>query len=246
MRSRLTDQAVVAVALARTAAGRDVATIAHLLAGLASEAEGRAGVRLRERATATAALVDRARTSPAPPMERAVSAAIERADPRAATTVDLLDAAIAEGGDDVADLLAAAGYSRDLDGWLTSDPLEDWFEHPETFGFHPHGDDVFDAPASRVVAQVRAIRGGAVDVLVAAAAAPDAGVVVADPASLAGTAARLRHEGERWDAGLEAVVEAAQTLAGDAAVSIRHLVSAALVAGGDGPRLVLEFSSRTA
>ena len=246
MQARLTDQAVVAVALARVAAGRGAASIAHLLGGLATEAEGRAGVRLRERGSAAAELANRARSAPAPPMEQALLAAIERAHGRAATTVDLLDAAIAEGGSDVADLLAAAGYSRDLDGWLVSDPAEDWFEHPETFGFHPSGDEVFDAPASRVVAQVRAVRGGAVELLVAAAAAPDADIVAADPAVLASAAVRLRTQRDSWDAGLDAVVEAAKTLAEDDAVTIRDLVRAALVAGGDGPRLVLEFSSENA
>lgn len=242
MQARLTDQAVVAVALARVAAGRGPATIAHLLAGLASEAEGRAGARLRERASAAAALADRARATPAPAMEDALVAAIDKAQGRAATTIDLLDAALAVGGDDVADLLGAVGYSRDLDGWLTSDPVEDWFEHPETFGFHPAGDAVFDAPASRVVAQVRAVRGGAVDVLIAAAAAPDAGVAVADPAALAAAAARLRRPTDGWDAGLDAVVEAARSLAEQDTVTIRDLVRAALVAGGDGPRLVLELA----
>lgn len=245
MQARLTDQAVVAVALARVAAGRGEASIAHLLAGLAAEGEGRAGVRLRERASAAAELAYRASMTPAPHMECAMIAAIDRAQGRAATTVDLLDAAITEGGSDVADLLDAAGYSRDLDGWLASDPVEDWFEHPETFGFHPAGDEVFDGPASRVVAQVRAVRGGAVELLVAAAAAPDAGIVAADPAVLASAAARLRNQRDSWDAGLDAVVEAAQTLAESDAVTIRDLVRAALVAGGDGPKLVLEVTDST-
>lgn len=242
MQAKLTDQAVVAVAIARVAAGRGEASIAHLLHGLATEAEGRAGVRLRERASAAVHLAARAHTAPAPPMETALLAAIRRANGRAATTVDLLDAAIAEGGQDIADLLATVGYHRDLDGWLASDPADDWFEHPETYGFHPMGDPVFDGAASRVVAQVRAVRGGAVELLVAAAAAPDAGVVTADPSVLTAAASRLRNAGDRWDFGLEAVIEAAQTLSEGDAVTIRDLVRAALVAGGDGPKLVLELA----
>lgn len=242
MQAKLTDQAVVAVALARAAAGRGEASIGHLLGGLATEAEGRAGVRLRERASAAAELVARASSTPAPPMETALLAAIRRAGNRAATTIDLLDAAIAEGGPDVADLLAAAGYHRDLDGWLVADPVADWFEHPETYGFHPMGDPIFDGAASRVVAQVRAVRGGAVELLVAAAAAPDAGVVATDPAVLASAAARLRNQRDSWDTGLDAVIEAAQTLAEDETVTVRDLVRAALVAGGDGPRLILEVT----
>lgn len=242
MRGRLTDQAAVAVALARAAAGDRPATVAHLLAGLAAEGEGRAGVRLRERASAAATLTDRARAAPAPPLERAVRAASEAADPRAATTVDLLDAAVCVGGDDVADLIASAGYHRDLDAWVVGDAAEDWFEHAETYGFHPGGDAVFDAPASRVVAQVRAVGGGAVEVLIAAAAAPDADVLAVDPAALAAISARLERATSSTDAGLEAVISAATTLVEGNAVTVGDLVRAALVAGGDAPRLVLELA----
>lgn len=243
---RLTDQAVVAVALARAAARAEPPTVAHLLLGLATESEGRAGVRLRERASAAADLHRRALSTPAPPLDAALTAASRRAAGRAATTVDLLDAAVEIGGDDVADLLAAAGYHRDLDGWLPSDPAEDWFEHPETYGFNPAGDPVLDPAAARIVAQVRAVDGGAVELLVAAAAAPDAGLDIADPSALVAAAGRLRRRGDRWDTGLGAVVEAARTLGEGESVSIRDLVRAALVAGGDGPRLVLEFTEQSA
>ena len=242
MRGRLTDQAAVAVTLARAAGGDRGATVADLLAGLAVEAEGRAGVRLRERASAAAVLTDRARTAPAPPLEDAVRAASARAGARAATTVDLLDAAIEVGGDDVADLLATAGYARDLDGWLVGDAAAGWFDHPETFGFHPWGDAVCDASAARVVAQVRAVAGGAVELLIAAAAAPDVGVLAVDPAALAAVAARLDTTARPSDAGLDAVVAAATTLAQGEAVTVGDLVRAALVAGGDAPRLVLELA----
>lgn len=242
MRGRLTDQAAVAVALARAAAGDRPATVAHLLAGLAAEGEGRAGVRLRERASAAAVLTDRARTVPAPPLEDAVREASERAGSRAATTVDLLDAAVSVGGEDVADLVATAGYQRDLDGWVVGAAGDGWFEHPETYGFHPGGDAIFDAPASRVVAQVRAVDGGAVELLIAAAAAPDAGVLAVDPAALAAVSARLDRAEGPADAGLDAVIAAATTLAEGEAVTVGDLVRAALVAGGDAPRLVMELA----
>lgn len=244
MAGRLTDQAVVAVALAHAVADGLEPTVAHLLAGLAAEAEGRAGFRLRQRSSAAALLHNQARTAPAPPIDHAIAAAVQAAGRCAATSVDLLDAAIAVGGDDVADLLAAAGYQRDLDGWLVTSPTEDWFEHPETYGFQPDGDTTFDAAASRLIAQVRAVDGGAVQIIIAAAAAPDAGIVATDPAVLASTAQRLGTTGDRWDAGLEPVIEAAQTLREGAAVTVRDLVQGALVAGGDGPKLVLELANR--
>lgn len=246
MRGRLTDQAAVAVALARAAAGDRPATVADLLAGLAAEAEGRAGVRLRDRASSAAALTERSRTTPAPPLEQAVRAAFARAGDSAATTVDLLDAAVEVGGDDIADLLTGAGYHRDLDGWLIGDAGEGWFEHPETYGFQPGGDAVCDPAAARVVAQVRAVAGGAVELLIAAAAAPDAQVLAVDPSALAAVAARLDRTARPADAGLDAVVAAATTLAQGEAVTVGDLVRAALVAGGDAPRLVLELADTQA
>lgn len=246
MTRRLTDQAAVAVLVARTVADPGGPTVAHLLIGLATEPDGRAGRRLRERASAAAVLLERGSTTPAPPMADAINRA-GAGGTRAATTVDLLDAAIACGGPDVDDLLVAAGYHRDLDGWLAGDPESSWFEDAETYGLQPAGDSTFDEVAGRVVAQVRAVDGGGVEVLIAAAAAPDVDVIAADPSDLAGVAARLggAHErpGDRaWDAGLDAVVSAAQTLRDGPAVTVRDLVRAALVAGGDAPRLVLELA----
>lgn len=243
MQGRLTDQAAVAVAVARSIAGDSTPTVAHLLAGLAIEAEGRAGRRLRERASAAAVLIDRAAAAPGPPLTNALDRLGGEAGSRAATTVDLLDAAIAAGGDDVAELLSACGYDRDLDGWLVGDPDGDWFDDAETYGLQPHGAQGLDRPASRVVAQVRAVDGGAVEVLVAAAAAPDVGASIADPAALAAVAARLNGTGDRWDAGLDAVLEAAQTLRDGALVTCADLVRAALVAGGDGPKLIVELAA---
>lgn len=242
MQRRLTDQAAVAVALARRLAAPQVATMAHLLVGLATEPEGRAGRRLRERPSAAAVLIERAASAPAPPLAEAVERAAATAGVRAATTVDLLDAAIAAGGSDVDDLLAVAGYQRDLDGSLCGDRGDDWFDDAETYGLQVGDATTFDAPTARVVAQVRAVNGGAVEVLVAAAAAPDAGVALADPAALASAAARLRPSGEGWDAGLDTVVEAARALGEGAAVTVRDLVRAALGAGGDGPKLVLHLA----
>lgn len=248
MRGTMTDQAAVAVALARSLAGPSEPTLAHLLVGLVTEPEGRAGRRLRERASAAATLSERGATAPAPPLFEALGRAATASGSRAATTVDLLDAALRSGGNDVEDLLAGAGYQRDLDGWLTGDPDDDWFEDAETYGWHPDGEETLDRSASRVVAQVRAVDGGAVEVLIAAAAAPDADSLSADPRDLAAVAGRLgagRPRPATWDAGLDAVLTTARTLCDGRTATVRDLVRAAVVAGGDGPKLVLELASRT-
>lgn len=241
--ARLTDQAAVAVAVARATAGRS-STVGHLLIGLATEPEGRAGRRLRERATAVALLIDRAGRCPAPPLATALDAAAQQADRRAVSTVDLLDAAVRTGGVDLMDLLEQVGYHRDLDGWLLGDVEQTWFDDAETLGWAPAGDATLDPVASRVAAQVRAVGGGAVHVLIAAAAAPELGDTL-DPESLAGAAERLDRT-PTWDAGLDAVVATAPLLAEQPPASLRDLVRAALVAGGDGPRTVLQAAERAA
>ncbi|MPZ72170.1 MAG: hypothetical protein GEU74_02900 [Nitriliruptorales bacterium] len=242
MRVRLTDQAAVAVALARQVAGDNPATVAHLLVGLAGESEGRAGRRLRERPTAAAALCERAPHTAAPALEFALKQAARGAGRRAAGTVDLLDAALAHAGPELTTLLSEVGYQRDLDGWLAMDPDVDWYEDAETMGWSPGGDEMFDSSASRVVAQVRAVGGGAVETVIAAAAAPDGDIGTVDPAVLAATAARVGGASPRWDTGLDAVITAAGTLSDGPAVSVSDLFRAAIVAGGDGPRVVLEVS----
>lgn len=243
MADRLTDQAAVAVAIARsTAAGEP--TVGDLLVGLATEPEGRAGRRLRERTTAVALLAQRAGGCPAPPLSSALAHAVAQVERRAATTVDLLDAAIRGGGDDLTELLEQVGYHRDLDGWLLGDLEHTWFEDAETLGWSPGGNEALDPVASRVVAQVRAVGGGAVHVLIAAAAAPELGHDL-DPASLAHAAAGLEPT-PAWDAGLDAVVSSAALLADRPPASLRDLMRAALVAGGDGPRRVLEAVERAA
>ena len=244
MPRRLTDQAAVAVTVARAAAeaAGQPATIGHLLLGLATESEGRAGRRLRERATAVLHLTQRAPGVPAPPLDTALTRAAASAGSRAISTVDLLDAAIACGGDDVTDLLEAAGFHRDLDGWLVGGPDEAWFDDPETVGWSPTGDDLLDPYASRVAAIVRAVGGGAVEVLIAAAAAPAIARSDLDPATLARAAATLPPE-DLWDAGLDAVVTTAGMLPDTGRATVADLLRAALIAGGDGPRRVLAAAS---
>ena len=245
MRGRLTDQAAVAVALAQAIAGTAVPSVGHLVAGLAAEPEGRAGRRLRERGWAAAQLTERAGEVSAPPLPVAVSQALTAAGAHAATTVDLLDAALARGGAALADLLSDCGYHRDLDGWLLSDPATDWFEQAETYGFQPSGNATFDRAASRVIAQVRAVNGGAVSLLIAASAAPDAGLDSPDPRTLAQVADRLPATAAHWDLGLDAVLGAAQILTDGACATVSDLVRAALVAGGDGPKVILQLAAES-
>ena len=243
MVGRLTDQAAVAVAVARAAVAGEP-TVAHLLIGLATEPEGRAGRRLRERTTAVSLLIARAGHCPAPPLGAALTTAAANCPGRAVSTVDLLDAAVRTGGSDISDLLEQVGYQRDLDGWLLGDLEQTWFDDAETLGWSPGGDDALDSVASRVAAQVRAVGGGAVHVLIAAAAAPELDVEL-DPESLAGAAHRLEPT-PSWDTGLDAVVATAPLLAEQPPASLRDLLRAALIAGGEGPRRVLEAAERAA
>ncbi len=252
MPARLTDQALVAVSLARAAAlalDRH-ATVADLLAGLAVESEGEAGRRLRNRSSAAAVLAERAVSVPAPPLDAAVRNAVQHSGARAATTVDLLEAALVVGTDDVADLLAGAGYDRDLDGFLVDDVFGEVDGAGETYGLSPAGATDMDEPAARVVAQVRAIAGGAVALLLAVAAAPDAdgAALLPDPEALALARSELDRRGRGdspgWEAGLDVVVGAAVRLRDGERTTTGDLVRACLVVGGDGPKAVVEEADR--
>lgn len=242
---RLTDQALVAVALARRSAGATGRTpsVADLLAGLAAEPDGGAGRRLRARASTAVRLVESAGT-PAPPLDGCIALAAAGAAPRPAWTLDLLAAARRTGGPDVADLLDADSY--DLDGPRVGDPFRVWDDEAETFGLDPAGDQDLTGPAARVVAQVRAAAGGAVEVLLAVAAAPDAEAaeLLPEPDELAIALVRLRDAGADatpgWDHGLVPVIEAAASLRAGDQTAARDLVAAAVVAGGSGPRRLLE------
>ncbi|MDQ3710395.1 MAG: hypothetical protein M3387_14035 [Actinomycetota bacterium] len=252
MQPRLTDQALVAVSLARAAAlaSDRHATVADLLAALAVESEGQAGRRLRNRSSAAAALAERAVSVPAPPMDAAVRNAVQHSGARAATTVDLLEAALVVGTDDVADLLAGAGYDRDLDGFLVDDLFGELDGAGETYGLSPAGAPDLDEPAARVVAQVRAIAGGAVALLLAVAAAPDAdgAALLSDREALALARSDLERRGlgdqPGWDAGLDVVIDTAAQLREGERTTTRDLVRACLIAGGDGPKAVVEEADR--
>lgn len=249
-RVQLTDQALVAVHVARrTAAGRE-ASAADLLVGLASEPDGLAGRWLRAQPGATARLCARAAAAaPAlPPLSTAVADAARRAGSRPPATADLLAAALAVGGDDLADLLDVCGFDA---GALRPARLPAEVAASDETVTVRQGADLAPA-AERIVGRVRALGGGAVDVVAAVADAADsevAGLVApADPDTLA--AARVLCEAggvdERWDRGLDAVLAGAATIAGEGPVTPRHLLSAAVVGGGEGPLAILEAARRLA
>jgi hypothetical protein len=183
-------------------------------------------------------------------MDAAVRNAVQHSGARAATTVDLLEAALVVGTDDVADLLAGAGYDRDLDGFLVDDVFGELDGAGETYGLSPAGAPDLDEPAARVVAQVRAIAGGAVALLLAVAAAPDAdgAVLLGDREALALARSDLDRRGlgdqPGWDAGLDVVIDTAAQLREGERTTTRDLVRACLIAGGDGPKAVVEEADR--
>lgn len=236
----LTDQAVVAIAVARAtaaAAGRDP-TVADLLLGLAAEPDGVAGRLLRRRESALAALGDRPLPPRLAPLAVARDWAVADARPRPAWTRDLLSAAVEAGGAELADLLAAVGVDRaEVTPWAG-------LGGNETVGLQAPGAGPpgLTLAASRVVARVRARAGGALDLVIALAEDPAAPPGLPDPETLAAVRAGLERGGTdgRWDAGLDAVLDAARRWRGGQDVDTADLVAAATVAGGEGPGRLLD------
>jgi hypothetical protein len=184
-RVRLTDQALVAVGIARRTAaayGRD-ATAADLLVALATEPDGVGGHALREHPVAR--LHQRLGSLPPalPSLEAIVRRADEQADPRPPGTLDLLVAALRHGGPDLADLLEASGVdpARLLDrlgagptdgerrapqlvnlddpvsvGWSLFLTLDGpWSRASETVGLRPEGDPDPDLEPDAALAVAR-------------------------------------------------------------------------------------------
>lgn len=182
---RLTDQALVALALARTGVrGRD-ATVADLLVGLAEEPDGVAGRVLQ----GSEAVVVRLRTHPPSPRLPALEvalrwAAADVAD-RPLATADLLGATVQVGGAELADLLAAVGgaWVAGRAGDLPPRPgpgrsarlAAAWGDQlgagTETLGLRPptDPDPHLTVAAGRAVAHARAAGGGVLDLLLAVA-----------------------------------------------------------------------------
>jgi len=109
---RLTDQALVAVTIARELAAGDRASVAHLVAGLAIEPDGVAGGFLAVPQSAAAALVERvgAASPRLAPLEAAVGWAQPAADGVPLWSVNLLRSVVEIGAGDLDDHLEAVGY----------------------------------------------------------------------------------------------------------------------------------------
>lgn len=229
MRVRLTDQALVAVTLARqhAAAGGRAPQVADLLVGLATEPDGTAGRVLAAHASAASALATRSGAAPPrlPALDVAVGWAAGEVGERPVGTVDLLLAALEVGADDLTDLLERCGLPAGALATVrppAAAPLRDAAEGDalaETYGLDPAGAEAEPA-AARAVARTRAVGGGALTLLAALAveAATHPEAVPLDPGELATRFAALPGAERRtvgppadgdWDAGVEAVVEAA-------------------------------------
>lgn len=249
-RVRVTDQALVAITVARRAGEEHHRhpTAADVLVGLAAETDGRAGAVLRALPTAAARLPDRAATAPPglPTLEDVVARA-GADDPRPVPTGGLLAALLEAGGPDLVDLLTACGY--DPRGLYRAATAAAGFGI-ETFGLGSDPD--LAAGAAVAVARVRAAAGGAVDLLLAIAAAPDAAELIPeDPEGLAAALATLRRDGEPeragrdWDRGLGGVLAAVRTWCAPP-IGTRDLLRATVAAGGRGPARVLEAAAQRA
>lgn len=244
-RVRLTDQALVAITVARRV-GEDQhrhPTAVDLLVGLAAESDGRAGTLLRELPNAAARLSDRAGNPPPglPPLDDVVARAEAEQPARPVPTGGLLTSLLEAGGSDVVDLLTACGYdSRELYRAATRDQGVG----SETFGL---GSDPDLAPdAALAVARVRAAAGGAIELVFAIAATPDGEELIPeDPEALSAVLERLNRHGEParagddWDRGLDGVLATARTWR-EPPIGTRDLLRAAVVAGGRGPARLLD------
>lgn len=248
-RVRLTDQALVAITVARRVGEERHRhpTGVDVLVGLAAEGEGHAGVLLRALPTAAARLTDRAASAPPglPPLEHVVARAGAAEPARPVPTGGLLAALLEAGGPDVADLLTACGYDARA---LYRAATDDAGVGTETFGLGSDPDLAADAAVA--VARVRAAAGGAVDLVLAIAAAPGAEELIPeDPEGLAALLAMLhRHgepqrAGEDWDRGLDGVLAAARTWC-EPPIGTRDLLRTAIICGGRGPARLLEAADR--
>lgn len=264
-RVRLTDQALVAVALARQLAGDArwgpggeapaggrpdtprAATLAQLVAALAAEPDGRAGRMLRERSTAAGRLAERAAAAPPglPSLEVAVWRAASTAAPRTAGTAELLLAALESGGADLTGLVAAAGYGpRDLYRAAAAAPGHPWAPGAETVGLGADPD--LGPGAGLAVARVRAAAGGAAALVLALATLPEAAEALG--ADVDDLAARVGAQGDggtlvgEGDAGLDPVLTAARAWC-TAPITATDLLRAAQLAGGPAAAALLEAAA---
>jgi len=255
---RLTDQAVVAVALARARAAREArrATVLDLVLGLAEEREGVAGRLLDGHASGAIVLLATRSAPPGlAPLDVAVRWAAEAALPRPADTSDLLAAATEVGGSEFRDTLSAVNPPLAELRWPAGlswpSPLA-----PETFGLGAPGDldEMLTPVGARAVARTRAMAGGAVELVRMLADDPRDELRqwnLPSTDDLVGSLQRLQRdgipaaEGDAWDRGLEPVLEAARRL-GTGRLPAEDLLRAAVLAGGTGPLALLDAAATAA
>lgn len=259
-RVRLTDQALVAVTIARqtAAAHGRTPTAADLIVGLGSEPDGWAGHLLRRREGALIALAGRMASVPPAlaPLAQVVANAADHAAPRPPGTHDLLRSVLVVGGADLSDLLEACGFSpaglwpAEMEARLAPFEADElWAPTSETVTLDPPDDLELTPPAARAVARTRAVAGGSVDLLLALASAPDAALedLIGAVGGLELALARAQLEqhdpaaaADGWDRGLDEVLGAVAVLARERRATTADLLHATLVAGGPGPLAVLD------
>ncbi|CAN5354128.1 hypothetical protein BH23ACT9_BH23ACT9_23990 [soil metagenome] len=163
--TRLTDQAAVGVHMAEALASGNP-SVAHLVAGLAGEPEGLAGVLLRQRfgdAAPRIALHQSLDAASLPPLSTAF-VALPVLD-RPCWTLELLQAARRVGGEDLDALLDMCGivlapYDTDLEHrTIAPEEVEETVEVPETFGRMSLLDAGFSHGADLAIARTRAVGG---------------------------------------------------------------------------------------
>lgn len=246
-RVRLTDQALVAVTAARHAAAADEREPSALdvLVALAT-AEGAASARLGGLMAGLTRLAERARHGS--PRLAGVDDVLRWAGgavtDRPLSTDDLLAATVELGGSELADTLDAAGVPPDT---LATEPDDDPTTHvTETFGLDPAGIQGWPLPCARAIARARAAGGSATALAVAITVDPQLPAPV-DPDTV-GYRLRRAVEAADWrsavlarddDAGVDAVVSAAEGGGRNGVVDPLTLMQAARMAGGALPAELL-------
>lgn len=247
LRLRLTEQALVAVTAARRAGeldGRDPAAL-DLLVALATT-EGTVAARLGDVMAGLTRLAERARHgSPRlATLDDVLRWAAGERPRRPMTTEDLLAATVELGGSELADAVDAAGVPAEV---LRGEPPDDpAAQVGETFGLNPEAGGGWPLPCARAMARARAAGESAAALAVAIAVEPQ----LPAPVDVDTVWQRLRAAlgpGE-WraaaadrddDAGLDAVVAAAETGARHGVVDPLTLVQATRMAGGTLPAMLL-------
>lgn len=244
---RLTDQALVAVTAARRAAAADerAPSALDVLVALAT-AEGTASARLGDLMAGLTRLAERARHGS--PRLAGIDDVLRWAGgavtDRPLSTDDLLAATVELGGSELADTLDAAGVPPDT---LATELDDDPPTHvSETFGLDPAGTERWPLPCARAIARARAAGGSATALAVAITVDPQLPAPV-EPDTVVHRLQRTIDSAD-WrsavlarddDAGVDAVVLAAERGGRNGVVDPLTLTQATRMAGGALPAELL-------